>query len=431
MAGVDAALVRLRADLRRRARILSGRLALNDEAILAGAVAASERSPRDLRQLTHLFDPAFFNTNPPHLFEACLDPAMPAAAIHPVVTLETVLARLASGEKTYSRHRLRRVLSEANDEQKSSILERFEPMATKGEGRPGMSATDSETARFELLSRALRLQEPLQIVDVGANPIEGEVSYQSLLDRGLAHVTGFEPQEDAFAALNARKSAKESYYPDALGDGTDKELHLFRESGFTSVYPADPSSAAYLGFRGGMTETGRVTIRTSRLDTLKQIPRPDMLKIDVQGSEAEIIANGHEKLSSVLLVQTEVRFFPLYEGEPRFGDLERELHLLGLELYGFDFIKRTGPQSRYKRRLTRRAFAQAVDGDAWFVRDLRRAASFADSDLAKLALLADSVMRAFDLALFCLDHLETRGRLTVDEIEDYIALLPANLRRRH
>jgi hypothetical protein len=81
----------------------------------------------------------------------------------------------------------------------------------------------------------LCLQEQTRIVDVGANPIEGAPPYQSLLVEGLCLVTGFEPNLEALAELEAKKSARETYLPYAIGDDSRKTLNLCRHSGWTST----------------------------------------------------------------------------------------------------------------------------------------------------------------------------------------------------
>ena len=43
------------------------------------------------------------------------------------------------------------------------------------------------------------------IVDVGANPIEGDPPYVEMLHAGLCTLTGFEPQPEALAALEREK----------------------------------------------------------------------------------------------------------------------------------------------------------------------------------------------------------------------------------
>ena len=122
---------------------------------------------------------------------------------------------------------------------------------------------------------------PIRVLDVGANPIEGDPSYKALLDAGHATVTRFEPQADALAALNAAKSANETYLPDALGDGHDHQLHLYHHSGFTSIFPPDAASADLLGFGRSMAVTGSIPLPTRKLDDIAEISAIDFLKIDV------------------------------------------------------------------------------------------------------------------------------------------------------
>jgi hypothetical protein len=64
------------------------------------------------------------------------------------------------------------------------------------------------------------------VVDVGANPIDGEPPYAGMLRAGLCRVTGFEPQEEALRQLQQRNSALERYLPHALGDGGAHTLHV-------------------------------------------------------------------------------------------------------------------------------------------------------------------------------------------------------------
>lgn len=404
-----------------RCRSLGGSAAqpLNDEAVLAGAVALTGASWRDLREEA-IFSEDSFSTNPPHLFGDG-PPRLGADRIyHPVICLQEVLRRIGDPRRNYGRHRLRKVLKAATPAERDAIVQRLAAV--------GVDA-DPAARRLAFLSELLGAPGPVEVVDVGANPIGGEVSYRRLLDLGLARVTGFEPQADALDQLRARQTAGETYLPHALGDGTPGTLHICRESGFASLYPPDPASAAYLGFRRGMTVTAREPVETARLDDLAAVPRADFLRIDVQGAEAAIIGNGTDRLAQALLVQTEIRFFPLYRGEPRFGALDSALTALGLEFYGFSFVKSVAPASRHSRRIARGKGTQAVDGDVFYVRDLRGIDGWDTRAIARLAVLADGAMAAFDLALYCLDALERRGAVSAAKVEDYIARLPAGVIR--
>ncbi len=103
---------------------------INDEAILAAAVQSTDASFADLAHIApDLFAPDSFDTNPPHLFEA-VQTEDTAKIFHPVVTFDTVKARMLSGEKAYSKHRLRRILATAPKSMKKEIKTILE---TKGE----------------------------------------------------------------------------------------------------------------------------------------------------------------------------------------------------------------------------------------------------------------------------------------------------------
>ncbi len=60
------------------------------------------------------------------------------------------------------------------------------------------------------LFQLLRPERLTAIVDIGANPIDGDPPYKSMLQVRLCRVVGFEPQPEALAALNARKSDHET-----------------------------------------------------------------------------------------------------------------------------------------------------------------------------------------------------------------------------
>ncbi len=117
----------------RRASLAGNAPPINDEAVLAGAVARHGFTHARLQDIApDMFGPASFETNPPHLYEA-LTRHPDDRVFHPVADLDTILARVASGEKNYGRHRLRRVLAGADAGERAAIrhalnmAERTEP----------------------------------------------------------------------------------------------------------------------------------------------------------------------------------------------------------------------------------------------------------------------------------------------------------------
>ncbi len=56
----------------------------------------------------------------------------------------------------------------------------------------------------ELLNDLLEPGRLTAVVDIGANPIDGDPPYHEMLRKGLCTVTGFEPQPEALASLLQR-----------------------------------------------------------------------------------------------------------------------------------------------------------------------------------------------------------------------------------
>lgn len=77
-------------------------------------------------------------------------------------------------------------------------------------------------AGAEILSEAVGAERPSAIVDVGANPIDGDPPYLGMLRDGLCTVVGFEPQPEALDALRARSGRWRPTFPtpSAIAAGT-------------------------------------------------------------------------------------------------------------------------------------------------------------------------------------------------------------------
>lgn len=267
--------------------------------------------------------------------------------------------------------------------------------------------------------------EPVRILDVGANPMRHDPPYRALLDAGLAHVTGFEPQPEALAALNAAKGPNETYLPYAIGDGGSHTLHLYHGSGLASLLPIRQRTIGVLrGLRRAARETGRETLETFRLDDIAEVGRVDFFKIDIQGAETLAFDHADTALSECMMVQVEVNFFPLYEDQPPFGEIDLRLRRHGLHPYSFAHIDRRPVLSSRFRGMDKDAAGQMLDGDAIYLRDISGIDGMDTPALKRLALLADGVANAPDICCRCLDALEERGEVAAAAIDAWAALVP-------
>ena len=263
------------------------------------------------------------------------------------------------------------------------------------------------------------------IVDIGANPIDGDPPYKAMLQGRICRVTGFDPHPQALAQLNAAKSDLETYLPYAVGDGGGHTLNICRGLGFASLL--QPHARTLTHFPN-FSELGRVidriTLATRRLDDIAEITAIDLLKIDIQGSELSVFRNGRARLAKAVAVQTEVSFVPLYEKQPVFGEVDLELRSLGFIPHMFAAINKKmiapmlGPDPGA-------AFNQLVEADVVYVRNFIAAEAMDDEQLKHLALIAHHCYGSFDLALNCIHHLAMRNAVTPDAKNRYVALLQA------
>ncbi len=100
------------------------------------------------------------------------------------------------------------------------------------------------TSSMDMLSEIMKPARLTQVVDVGANPIDGGPPCQQMLAAGLCQVVGFEPQAEALARLHARDNPYERYLPRTVGDGRNHALNVCALEGSTGLKVPDSAHLA-------------------------------------------------------------------------------------------------------------------------------------------------------------------------------------------
>lgn len=279
--------------------------------------------------------------------------------------------------------------------------------------------------RLNCLVDILQPDRKTRILDVGAKPLHG-CPYWNLLASGHAEVWGFEPQPSGFEQLKDRISENEHYFPYAVGDGQPATLNVYQTHGFTSLLEPNQDTLKFLNrFQKSMTLEQQIELTTKRLDDIDDLPKPDFVKIDVQGSEKTIFENGPNKMSDCCAVMTEACFIPIYKNQPLFHEQAAVLHDYGMLFAKFTFLKYFAHSSRFMDEVDwQRAKSQPLDGDAIFYRDLTQPDTITDDQLKHMAILSDSVLETFDLGLKCLDMLIERGAVSEADCRRYSQLVP-------
>jgi FkbM family methyltransferase len=252
----------------------------------------------------------------------------------------------------------------------------------------------------------------ISIVDVGAMR-EGQERYHRLVADGLATVTGFEPNAEQFALLQGR-GGPYRYLPLCLGDGGPATLHITRWPGCSSLLQPDPLvidlfetiGAASRDRTNNFEVIRSEPMETTRLDDVEGL-RIDFLKLDVQGSELDILRHGTAKLSGATVIECEVEFIPLYRHQPLFGDVQVFLREQGFVLH--KLIDCAGrPFRPFNPPNPFQPMSQLLWADAIFVRDFTRLDAYSDDGLVKAAAVLDVVYSSFDLAALLLAEYDRR-----------------------
>lgn len=273
------------------------------------------------------------------------------------------------------------------------------------------------------LAELLQPSRLTNVVDIGANPIDGDPPYKRLLENRLCRVVGFEPQLDALNRLNSRKSDLERYFPYAVGDGGEATLNVCKLSGMTSLLTPDQSKLAYFPmFLEWGAIARQVSVETRRLDEIEEISSIDLLKIDVQGSELAIFRNGRSRLKDAIAVHTEVSFVPLYKDQPLYGEVDLEMRALGFVPHAFASINRRMILPLFSND-RHQVLNQLLEADVVYVRDFMQPEKMSSEQLKHLAIVAHFCYNSFDLAANCIHHLSRAKAVQEDAVAQYLAEL--------
>jgi FkbM family methyltransferase len=178
-----------------------------------------------------------------------------------------------------------------------------------------------------------------QVVDVGAN--EGQFAGTLLRVAPRARVLAVEPEPATAGRLRARFDHDErlSVVQTALGASVGRgELHLTDNPVFASL--RRPVAGLEGQYPRGTAVADTVEVATTTLDDLMTGP-VSVLKLDVQGSEHEVLTGGERVLADTAAVLIEMNFVAHYEGEASFALLHDLLLDAGLRLVGLGELKRS------------------------------------------------------------------------------------------
>lgn len=164
----------------------------------------------------------------------------------------------------------------------------------------------------------LDLVKPLGInvaYDIGANSGAWTLLAKTVIPG--CKVEAFEPLE-RYTDWSIPQSRFHSVALGAFNGKANLRVTDFADA--SSILPLSDNSRKFLG----VEEEESVVVDVARLDDYRRardLPYPDLIKLDVQGYELEVLKGGVECLATAKAVISEVAFVELYEGQHAFHEI--------------------------------------------------------------------------------------------------------------
>lgn len=193
-------------------------------------------------------------------------------------------------------------------------------------------------------TEAIKGLNPKTLIDVGANKGQFSLIARYLFPEIQIHA--FEPLQRERKLLASVLPPPISLYDTALGSkaGQASFFVTSRTDSSSLLMPGPCQEQAY-----GVKVLSRLVVTVSRLDdTLEfsQLPRPVLMKLDVQGSELDVLKGAKGALKFIDMLYCEVSFVELYLKQALANEIVEFLKDEGFEVCGVfnrSFTRRFGP----------------------------------------------------------------------------------------
>jgi FkbM family methyltransferase len=176
------------------------------------------------------------------------------------------------------------------------------------------------------------------VLDVGANI--GQYGNALRSSGFTGRIVSFEPLGDAYAQLAQRAAKDPAWTAERTAVGAEPgtlEIHVAANSHSSSLLPMnDTHVSAAPQSRIVGSESVPVTTIADVAARLAVLPERTLLKVDTQGYEKPVLDGAGELLAQFAMVQLELSFVPLYDGQALYAELVTRLGELGFVWYGVD-----------------------------------------------------------------------------------------------
>ncbi|MCL4512116.1 MAG: FkbM family methyltransferase [Bacteroidetes bacterium] len=196
-----------------------------------------------------------------------------------------------------------------------------------------VSGINVRFAKDLLMIKGYLGSEPMMVIDAGA--AHGEYSRAALFLFPMAKVIAFEPLSDSFIKLADVASKNEKFQAKNCALGSENKQVEFHVNQFSFSSSMLKMTSVHKEEFPWTKNESKTWVSCRRMDsTLEhEISRPCLLKMDVQGSELEVLVGAGHLLDSIDAVQLEVNFEEFYEGQAQYDELFSFMHSRGFRRF--------------------------------------------------------------------------------------------------
>jgi len=188
---------------------------------------------------------------------------------------------------------------------------------------------------FTSIVRNLEESKVFNVIDIGANV--GQFGLDIRRHGFHGQIISYEPVQETFGSLSQTIKHHQPWKAFQLGLGSaesERTINISGNAGLSSSI-LEMGSLHLENFPDSVT-VARQKILISTIDKQLAVlglqPQEIMLKLDVQGFEAEVLKGASQSLSKIPLCYLEVSMLPLYEGEITFLPILNMLSEAGHEV---------------------------------------------------------------------------------------------------